>query len=35
VPEKEVKAVAEVLESIFDSALFAGRISQVPTPILL
>jgi aspartokinase/homoserine dehydrogenase 1 len=35
VPEKEVKAVSEVLQSIFNSTLYAGRLSQVPTPILL
>ncbi|XP_004502255.1 bifunctional aspartokinase/homoserine dehydrogenase 2, chloroplastic-like isoform X1 [Cicer arietinum] len=29
VPEKEVKAVAEALESIFQNALYAGRLSQV------
>lgn len=29
VPEKEVKAVAEVLESRFSQALGAGRLSQV------
>ncbi|KAK7379625.1 hypothetical protein VNO80_05089 [Phaseolus coccineus] len=29
VPEKEVKAVAEVLQSLFDGALNVGRLSQV------
>ncbi|GAU27088.1 hypothetical protein TSUD_103970 [Trifolium subterraneum] len=33
VPEKEVKAVSEVLQSIFHSTLYAGRLSQLPTPI--
>ena len=35
VPEKEVKAVAEDLQSRFRHALDAGRLSQVPNPILL
>lgn len=30
VPEKEVKAVAEALQSRFRQALAAGRLSQVP-----
>lgn len=30
-PEKEVKAVAEALQSRFRQALAAGRLSQVPT----
>ncbi|CAL5203640.1 unnamed protein product [Lathyrus oleraceus] len=29
VPEKEVKAVAEALQSMFQNALYAGRLSQV------
>lgn len=35
VPEKEVKAVAEVLQSLFDGALNVGRLSQVPNLILI
>lgn len=33
-PEKEVKAVAEALQSRFRQALDAGRLSQVPCHIL-
>jgi len=35
VPEKEVKAVAEVLQSLFHGALNVGRLSQVPNLILM
>lgn len=34
-PEKEVKAVAEALQSRFRQALDNGRLSQVLNPILL